>query len=51
MDITSFMGCLLADPEMIHKTAERRMEEVRPCIGSLNCLSRPFRELPYTRAP
>jgi 2,4-dienoyl-CoA reductase (NADPH2) len=39
---------LLADPEMIHKAAEDRMEEVRPCIGSLNCLSRLFRDLPYT---
>jgi hypothetical protein len=33
---------------MIHKAAEDRMEEVRPCIGSLNCLSRLFRDLPYT---
>jgi 2,4-dienoyl-CoA reductase-like NADH-dependent reductase (Old Yellow Enzyme family) len=39
---------LLADPELIHKAAEDRMEEVRPCIGSLNCLSRLFRDLPYT---
>ncbi len=39
---------LLADPEMIHKAAEDRMDEVRPCIGSLNCLSRLFRDLPYT---
>ena len=39
---------LLADPEMIHKAAEDRMNEVRPCIGSLNCLSRLFRDLPYT---
>ena len=33
---------------MIHKAAEDRMEEVRPCIGLLNCLSRLFRDLPYT---
>jgi len=39
---------LLADPELIHKAAEDRMEEVRPCIGSLNCLSRVFRDLPYS---
>ena len=39
---------LLADPQLIHKAAEDRMEEVRPCIGSLNCLSRLFRDLPYT---
>ena len=39
---------LLADPELIHKAAEDRLNEVRPCIGSLNCLSRLFRDLPYT---
>lgn len=39
---------LLADPELIHKAAEDRLDEARPCIGSLNCLSRLFRDLPYT---
>jgi 2,4-dienoyl-CoA reductase (NADPH2) len=39
---------LLADPDLIHKAAEDRLEEVRRCIGSLNCLSRLFRDLPYT---
>jgi 2,4-dienoyl-CoA reductase (NADPH2) len=39
---------LLADPELIHKAAEERLDEVRRCIGSLNCLSRLFRDLPYT---
>jgi 2,4-dienoyl-CoA reductase (NADPH2) len=39
---------LLADPEMVHKVAEGRQDEVRRCIGSLNCLSRLFRDLPYT---
>jgi 2,4-dienoyl-CoA reductase (NADPH2) len=39
---------LLADPELVHKAAEDRMHEVRRCIGSLNCLSRLFRDLPYT---
>jgi 2,4-dienoyl-CoA reductase (NADPH2) len=39
---------LLADPELIHKAAEGRLEETRRCIGSLNCLSRVFRDLPYT---
>ncbi|HLE67531.1 MAG TPA: NADH:flavin oxidoreductase, partial [Burkholderiales bacterium] len=34
---------LLADPELIHKAAEDRLNEVRRCIGSLNCLSRVFR--------
>jgi len=39
---------LLADPELVHKAAEGRLDEVRRCIGSLNCLSRVFRDLPYT---
>jgi 2,4-dienoyl-CoA reductase (NADPH2) len=39
---------LLADPELIHKAAEGRLDEVRRCIGSLNCLSRLFRDLPYS---
>jgi 2,4-dienoyl-CoA reductase (NADPH2) len=39
---------LLSDPEMVHKVAEGRNDEVRRCIGSLNCLSRLFRDLPYT---
>lgn len=39
---------LLADPELVHKAAEDRLDEVRRCIGSLNCLSRLFRDLPYT---
>ena len=39
---------LLADPELIHKAADDRLDEVRRCIGSLNCLSRLFRDLPYT---
>lgn len=33
---------------MIHKAAEDRLDEVRRCVGSLNCLSRLFRDLPYT---
>jgi 2,4-dienoyl-CoA reductase (NADPH2) len=39
---------LLADPEMVHKAAEDRLDEVRRCVGSLNCLSRLFRDRPYT---
>lgn len=39
---------LLADPELLHKAAESRLDEVKRCIGSLNCLSRLFRDLPYT---
>ena len=39
---------LLADPELVHKAREGRLDEVRRCIGSLNCLSRVFRDLPYS---
>jgi len=39
---------LLADPELLQKAAESRMAENRRCVGSLNCLSRLFRDLPYT---
>lgn len=37
----------LADPELLHKAAEDRLEEIRPCVGGLLCLSRMFRNLPY----
>ena len=47
-DVWEVCRPLLADPEMIHKVAEGRSGEVRRCIGSLNCLSRLFRDLPYT---
>ena len=39
---------LLADPQMVHKARQGRLDEVRRCVGSLNCLSRLFRDLPYT---
>jgi 2,4-dienoyl-CoA reductase (NADPH2) len=39
---------LLADPDLVHKAAQGRLDEVRRCVGSLNCLSRVFRDLPYT---
>ncbi len=39
---------LLADPDLIRKAQAGRMGEVKRCIGSLNCLSRLFRDLPYT---
>jgi 2,4-dienoyl-CoA reductase-like NADH-dependent reductase (Old Yellow Enzyme family)/thioredoxin reductase len=39
---------LLADPDLVKKAAEERLDEVRRCVGSLNCLSRMFRDLPYT---
>lgn len=38
---------LLADPELVHKAAEDRLDERKRCVGSLNCLSRMFRDLPY----
>jgi len=37
----------LADPERLHKVAENRPEDIKPCIGCLLCLSRLFRDLPY----
>ena len=37
----------LADPELLHKVAEDRLGEIRPCVGGLLCLSRMFRNLPY----
>ncbi len=38
---------LLADPELVNKTTENRLDEIRPCIGALLCLSRLFRDQPY----
>lgn len=38
---------LLADPELLQKTADDRAEEIKPCIGDMLCLSRLFRDLPY----
>ena len=37
----------LADPDIIRKTAENRVEEIKPCIGDLTCLARLFANLPY----
>ncbi|NQV55079.1 MAG: FAD-dependent oxidoreductase [Rhodospirillales bacterium] len=39
---------LLADPELVHKAREERLNEAKVCVGSLNCLSRMFRDLPYS---
>ena len=39
---------LLADPQMVIKAREGRLRERKRCVGSLNCLSRVFRDLPYT---
>jgi 2,4-dienoyl-CoA reductase (NADPH2) len=48
MDFWEVCRPLLADPQMLHKAADDRLDEVRRCVGSLNCLSRLFRDLPYT---
>jgi 2,4-dienoyl-CoA reductase (NADPH2) len=37
----------LADPELLIKVREDRIEEIKPCVGGLMCLSRMFRNLPY----
>ncbi|NMB34694.1 MAG: FAD-dependent oxidoreductase, partial [Firmicutes bacterium] len=37
----------LADPQRLHKFAEGREDEIKPCISCLLCLSRLFRDLPY----
>jgi len=37
----------LADPQRLHKYAEGREDEIKPCISCLLCLSRLFRDLPY----
>lgn len=38
-DMVSMVRGLIADPEIVKKTAEGRVEEVRPCIGILECVS------------
>jgi 2,4-dienoyl-CoA reductase (NADPH2) len=38
---------MLADPDLIHKVEEDRLEEIKPCTGGLVCLARMFRNLPY----
>jgi 2,4-dienoyl-CoA reductase (NADPH2) len=40
------LPAFLADPELLHKVAEDRLDEIRPCVGGLLCLSRMFRNLP-----
>ena len=37
----------LADPKLLHKVAEDRLEDIKPCIGCLFCLSRFFNDVPY----
>ena len=38
---------MLADPLLVHKVAEDAVDDIRPCLGGLVCLSRMFRNLPY----
>ena len=37
----------LADPELLVKAGENRLQDIKPCVGGLTCLSRMFRNLPY----
>lgn len=46
-DVWEVCRPFLADPLMLHKIAEGREEDVKPCIGDLLCLARLFRSLPY----
>ncbi len=50
IDVWEVCRPFLADPALLHKTAEDRVEEIRPCVGGLLCLSRMFRDLPYNCA-
>ncbi len=38
---------MLADPGLIRKVEEDRVDEIKPCMGGLVCLARMFRNLPY----
>jgi 2,4-dienoyl-CoA reductase (NADPH2) len=38
---------MLADPLLVHKLARDAVDDIRPCLGGLVCLSRMFRNLPY----
>ncbi len=38
---------MLADPKLIRKVEEDRLDEIKPCMGGLVCLARMFRNLPY----
>ena len=50
MDFWEVCRPFLADPDLLRKAAEDRVEQVRPCMGGLMCLSRMFRNLPYVCA-
>jgi 2,4-dienoyl-CoA reductase (NADPH2) len=38
---------MLADPLLVQKLAHDAVDDVKPCLGGLTCLSRMFRNLPY----
>jgi len=50
IDLWEVCRPFLADPTLLHKVAEDRIQEIRPCVGGLLCLSRMFRDLPYNCA-
>lgn len=50
IDLWEVCRPFLADPELLHKVQEDRVEEIRPCVGGLLCLARMFRNLPYNCA-
>ena len=50
IDVWEVCRPFLADPTLLQKVAEDRLEEIRPCVGGLLCLSRMFRDLPYNCA-
>jgi 2,4-dienoyl-CoA reductase (NADPH2) len=50
IDLWEVCRPFLADPTLLQKVAEDRLEEIRPCVGGLLCLSRMFRDLPYNCA-
>ncbi len=37
-DLVSMVRGQIADPEIVKKSAEDRVAEIRPCIGTLNCV-------------
>jgi 2,4-dienoyl-CoA reductase (NADPH2) len=37
----------LADPDILVKTAENRLDEIKPCIADLTCLAKLFANQPY----
>jgi 2,4-dienoyl-CoA reductase (NADPH2) len=37
----------LADPMLLHKAEEDRLEEIKPCIGCMMCLAKLFANQPY----